>query len=128
MKSKNRKWAQKAIKESGGNTDLDEKFRTIYLLRDHYGLHGLVDEVVFIPRNGKTRHPDILIKACDPQIAILLHGDAPWHTEGSETELNVKMDYDSAGVKLIIIWEALTQYKKERILEALDVGGLERIT
>jgi len=127
MKPKNRKWAQRAIKESGGSTDLAEKFRVIYLLRDHYGLHGLTDEVVMIPRTCRARYPDILIKAREPQMAILLHGDAPFHTEGSETELNVKMDYDSAGVELIVIWEALTKYKPEEIMDALDAGGLKRI-
>ena len=127
MKPKNRKWAAKAIKEARGEIDIPEKFRVIELLRVYYGLHALTGEVCEIPRTKWCRYPDLFIKSTYPQIAILLHGDAPFHTEGSKSELSVMMDYDSIGVKLIIVWEALTNYEDEKILEVFDSAGLERI-
>lgn len=127
MKPKDRKWAQKAIKEGDAEVDIPEKFRVIKILEKHYGLHGLTGEAVVIPRTGWARFPDVFIKAHVPQIAILLHGDAPFHTEGSVKEAEVKLDYESAGVKLIIIWEALTDYTTEKIMEVLDDAGLQRV-
>ncbi len=127
MKPKNRKWAARAIKDASGETDMNEKFRVIKLLREVYGLHALTGEVLEIPRTKWYRYPDLFIPTVHPQIAILLHGDAPWHTEGSKSELSVMMDYDSIGVKLIIVWEALTNYEDKKILEVFDSAGLERL-
>ncbi len=114
--------ARKKMVDEG---DTDEKFRVIYILRQYYGLHGLTGEAVAIPRTGWARFPDVFVKACEPQIAILLHGAV--HMEDSWKEMKMHEDYKSAGVQVIVIWEALGGYSSESIIKALDEAGLKKI-
>ena len=120
------RFINEAKKHQEDEGDLEEKFRVIFLLKKYFGLHGLTGEAIAIPRTGWARFPDVFIPAHDPQIAILLHGDAPFHTERGRKEKGVEADYESAGVKLIVIWESTTKYKSEAILHVLDDAGLER--
>jgi len=105
--SKNNKWINLAQKNSSGEGDLDEKFKTIYLIKELFGLYGLTGETVFIPDKSWPNFPDILIKAHIPEIAIDLHGDAPFHVE-SPRDIEREYEYSTTKVKYIVIYELLT--------------------
>ena len=117
--SKTNRFVQNAKKSQEGENDLDEKFRTIYLLRDFWNLAGLTDELVFIPGKDWPNYPDILIKAHDPMIAIDLHGDGPHHWDSARDNTR-RYEYSLTKTIYIEIYELLTDgYSKEGIFKAL---------
>ncbi len=125
MKS-NKRWIERAAKNQEGENDIPEKFRTIHILRDLFGLHGLTDVAVPIESTDWYRIPDVFIKAVIPQIAIDLHGTHPSHNRSWEEDLSTKdsnrrEDYESEGIKYIEIYEEETKgYKREEIIKVLN--------
>lgn len=114
------RFVQNAKKSQEGENDLDEKFRTIYLLRDLWNLAGLTDEIVFIPGKDWPNQPDILIPAHIPPIAIDLHGDGPHHWDSARDSTR-RYEYSLTKVIYIEIYELLTDgYSKEGIKAALE--------
>lgn len=126
MNRSRNKWIEYGQSQQEGESDLSEKFRTIYILHDHFGLYGLTGETVFIPSKGWPNFPDIFIPAHKPQIAIDLHGDAPFHSGGRRDQQRVE-EYKEAGVQYIIIWEVLTKYDANNIILALEEAGLKPV-
>jgi hypothetical protein len=111
-----------------GEKDIIEKFHVIQILRDFFGLHGLTGEVLMID-NESCRMPDILIKR-KPITVIEL--DGLFHQWGEpiaklEKDVNRDSDYNSIGVKLIIINEEATLgYATDKIIQVLEQNGLVR--
>jgi hypothetical protein len=112
----------KQISES----DLDDKFNVIRILRNHFGLYGLTGEILMIDSES-CRCPDVLVKGVIP-ICIELDGFV--HGMGDQISKRDKdvdrdKDYQSVGVKLIIINKELTDgYDKQKVIEVLIKNGL----
>ena len=118
--NKTNRFVQNAKKSQEGENDLDEKFRTIYLLRDIWNMRGLTDEFVMIPGKNWPNYPDVLIKAHDPMIAIDLHGDGPHHWDSARDQTR-RYEYSLTKTIYIEIYELLTDgYSKEGIKEVLE--------
>lgn len=111
-----------------GELDLDDKFKIIKILRNVYGLHGLTGEILMIDSES-CRLPDILIKGVRP---IVIELDGEWHGMGDqiskkERDVQRDKDYESIGVKLVIINKELTDgYETKKVINVLD-GNLLRI-
>jgi len=60
-------------------TDLVEKMRVIYLLKERYNLGGITDECIPIASTNWHRMPDVWIKS--EQVAIDLHGEVHGYGE-----------------------------------------------
>ena len=118
--NKENKWRNLAQKNSSGEGDLDEKFTTIYLIKELFGLHGLTGETVEIPGNTYPNFPDIFIKdSLGANIAIDLHGDAPFHVDSKRDHERIN-EYSRTSVRYIVIYEVLTDgYSKEWIRKVL---------
>lgn len=101
-------------------TDLVEKMRVIYILKERYNLGGITDECIPIASTNWYRMPDVWIKS--EQVAIDLHGEV--HGIG-EMELpddrDRRLEYEGEGVKYIVIYKALTwDYAEEELILILD--------
>jgi len=101
-------------------TDLVEKMRVIYILKERYNLGGITDEYVVTKPDGWGRRPDVWIKS--EQVAIDLHGEV--HGIG-EMELpddrDRRLEYEDQGIKYIVIYKALTWgYAEEDLILILD--------
>lgn len=101
-------------------TDLDDRFRVIYLLKEVYDIAAISSHPVWIERTKWYRDPDVWIPL--KQTAIDLHGEV--HGDGetlSRKDLDRIEDYQSEKIKYIIIWKAKTNgYSREGILKELD--------
>ena len=121
-------YQQLAVRQRDGEKDIKEKFHVIDILREYFGLHGLTWEVVPID-NESCRLPDLLIKG-SPLIVIEL--DGYYHQWGEpiaklDKDVNRDSDYESVGVKLVIINKELTQgYETEKVIKVLEENGLKR--
>lgn len=115
-----------ANKKRSSESDIPDKFRVIYMLRDHFELPCITGEALEIPGKQYARYPDIFVKNHHPQLAILLHGG--WHGDGEiKREYDVKAAVDYAllsGIQLIEIYAAQTdQYSEEAIVEHMVAEG-----
>ena len=101
-------------------TDLDDRFRVIYLLKEVYDIAAISSHPVKIERTNWWRDPDVWIPL--KNTAIDLHGEV--HGDGetlSRKDLDRIEDYQSEGIKYIIIWKAKSNgYSREGILKELD--------
>jgi hypothetical protein len=78
----NRSWIHRTNKNRTSESDIDDKFRIINMLKIEFGLSALTDEVVQIPEGegyASYRQPDLLIKTTKPKKSIielmgLVHG------------------------------------------------------
>ena len=109
-----------------GEQDLDDKFNVTRVLRNYFGLNGLTGEILMIDSQS-CRLPDILIKG-RPLTVIeldgLAHGES--HMPNNKT-LERNKDYESVGVKLVIINKELTDgYSTEKVIKCLEDNGLKR--
>ena len=101
-------------------TDLVEKMRVIYILKERYNLGGITDEYVVTKSDGWGRRPDVWIKS--EEVAIDLHGEV--HGDG-EIELSDdrdrRLEYEQQGIKYIVIYKAQTWgYAEEDLILILD--------
>ena len=117
-----------AVRNREGEGDLVDKFFVIGILRTYFNMYGLTGEVVKID-DDSYRLPDILVKG---QIPIVIELDGGIHGNGDkiskpEKDTTRDDDYRKSGVKLIIInYELTDHYQKEKVIQALEAGGLRQ--
>jgi len=101
-------------------TDLDDRFRVIYLLKEVYDIAAISSHPVWIERTKWYRDPDVWVPL--KNTAIDLHGEVRGDGETlSRKDLDRIEDYQSEKIKYIIIWKAKTNsYSREGILKELD--------
>ena len=113
-----------------GESDLDDKFHIIEILRTEFGISGLSDEVIEIPPGGYTtyRRPDLLIR---PDTVIELDGEGV-HGFGDEVSMIEKdkckdFDLKRAGYQIIRINSAITKgYDRDLVILELENHGFMR--
>ena len=119
-----------AVRNRYGEKDLTEKFHVIAILRDFFGLHALTGEILMID-NESCRLPDLLIKNVIPSIVIELDGFYhQWNEPIAklDKDVNRDSDYQSIGVKLIIINEEDTLgYTTDKVIQVLERNGLHQL-
>jgi hypothetical protein len=127
--TKTEAWQHLANKKRDGESDLDDKFNVIRILRNHFGLYGLTGEILMIDSES-CRCPDIMVKGMIP---ICIEMDGEIHGSGDQVSKRVKdvdrdKDYQSIGVKLVIINKELTNgYETKKVIKVLEDNGLKRI-
>ena len=121
-------WEHLARSKQTSESDLDDKFKVIRILRNHFGLYGLTGEIIMI--NGEfCRMPDLFIKD-NPPICVELDGFV--HGNGEQISKRDKdvqrdKDYQSIGIKLVIINKEQTEgYSTDKVIKVLEENGLKR--
>ena len=120
-----RSYVHKARKSDNYKYDLDEKDKVRKILLERFGLYAFEDEV--ITWSEEHRYPDLFIKS--EQTAIELDGEG--HGFGDDittTDKTWKRNrfYEDIGMKLIIINKAVTEYEEDKIIQCLELHGLEK--
>ncbi len=123
MKGK-KSWIHRAQSRRNEESDLDDKFKIIRILKEKFGLHGLTGEKIPIDSQS-FRCPDIYIKGLDPIIIELdgqIHGEPLILTQKTKDR---NADYDKIGIKYIIINKEETgMYSENKVIQCLIENGL----
>jgi len=117
-------------KNRTSESDIDDKFKVIDIIKYHFGLHALEGETVAIPNGiANYRSPDLMVNTTLPTYLIELMGES--HNLDEENPPRVKdiqkrEDLARLGknYKLIEIWKKHGVYEKEHVISTLWNGGL----
>jgi len=111
-------------------SDINDKFKVMEIIKSKFGHYPLEGEAVAIPNGIAThRKPDLIIKTTNPTYLIeLLGGIHGWEEENPLTlKDNEKCeDYDKLGKEYKVIWIFAGDdfYAEERIIKELYEKGL----
>lgn len=127
------RYRDQARKTQVGESDINDKFRVIKILKEEFGLDGLTGEAIEIPNGyAQARYPDIMVKAYVPPLVIELNGERP-HGNGDpiermQNDFEKMCDYSKVpDIKVIAIYSAQTHgYERNSVIENLMIHGLVR--
>ena len=118
--NKNRSWIHYRNKQRDSESDTDDKFKIIDILRRNFSLYGLTGEMVLLD-GGRYRLPDIFIK----KDRIVIELDGGIHGFGDDITKNESdyardSDYHNNNYRLIVINKEITDgYQEEKVLKIL---------
>ncbi len=128
-------WRHLANKNRTSESDINDKFALIKILKEKFGLYGLTGEALEIPPGGHASHrlPDVFVKNNKPRWILeldgLVHG---YGDEISKRWFDVEKDYDldlycaahTNTIKQHISYASTNGYQREKVIELLIQAGM----
>ena len=110
--------------------DIDDNFKVKAIIKKHFQVIMLTDEVIAIPAGGfaNYRRPDLYSKKLKLVVELDGHGFSGKHGWGempTTKDQRKDEDYDLAGVKYVHVNSAVTEgYEKDLVIKVLQDSSI----